>query len=406
MLFMEEKFKFRIDLKQKILPRQILFSKFINFSTYSLIEYIKREAEENPFFTFSYDEKIFEEIPYEESIQEKLIEQLHLLDIPEKFVEIGEYIIYNLEKNGYFKMDINEVAEILNVSLEEVESTLKIIQTLEPAGVGARNLQECLLIQAKRYFKDPILIEIVEKYWELLLKRKFKMIAEKMRVEEKFIEEYIEKLKKLSSSPVNENTKFIKRLIPEGRIEKTNEGYKVRIEDKISSFIKIESDYEKYLENSFISKKEKNFIKDKIRKIKLIIDMLEKRRIFLEDIFTEIVNYQKEYFEKGILFPLREKDIADKKNVSVSTVSRAINGKYLISPKGIIKIKNLFVSEFKNSISKSFIQDKIREIIKEEKAPLSDREIANKLGYFGIKISPRTVNKYRNQMGILNSYLR
>ncbi|MCM8819159.1 MAG: RNA polymerase factor sigma-54 [Candidatus Omnitrophica bacterium] len=406
MLYMKGKLKLEIDLKPKILPQQILFSNFISFSTYSLIEYIKKQAEDNPFFTFNYDEDIFEKISYEVTIQERLIEQLNLLDIPEKFVEIGKYIIYNLEKNGYFKMSINEVANIFNADFKDVENVLSIIQSLEPAGVGARDLRECLLIQAKRYFKDNILVEIIEKYWDLLIKRKFKTIAKKMKVEEKFIKECVEKLKKLNPNPISENVRFKNKIIPEGKIEKTKDGFRVYIEDKISPFIKIESDYDKYLKDPLITKKEKDFIKNKIKNIRQIIEMLEKRRIFLEDVFNEIVNYQKEYFKNGTLLPLREKDIANKKNVSISTISRAINGKYLISPIGIINIKNLFTPEFKHSISNVFIQDRIKEIIKNEKRPLSDREIAEKLGYLGIKISSRTVNKYRNKMGILNSYLR
>lgn len=403
---MKENVKLEVNLKPKILPKQILFFNFISFSTYSLIEYIKKEAEENPFFTFNYNENLFEEIPYETSVQEKLIEQLHLLNISKKFVEIGEYIINNLEDNGYFKMNINEIANILSVNFEDVEKALKFVQSLEPAGVGARDLKECFLIQLRRYFNDNFLIEMIEKHWDLITKRKFKIIAEKMKVEEKFIESCIEKLKKLNPNPLRENNKFKKKIIPEGKIEKTKNGFKVYIEEKISAFIKIESDYDKYIQNPLISKKEKDFIKNKIRKINLIMEMLEKRKIFLEDIFNEIVNYQKEYFENGILLPLKEKDIAIRKNVSISTISRAVNGKYLISPIGIINVKSLFASEFKNSISKMFIQDKIREIIKNEKRSLSDREIVEKLGYFGIKISRRTVNKYRNQTGILNSYLR
>ncbi len=398
-----------IELKitPKILPIQILFSTFINLSTYSLIEFLKKEAEENPFLNFDFKENMFEEISEEVSIHESLIEQLNLLNIPEDIIEIGKFIIMNLEDNGYFKMSIEEVAEILNVKYKDVEKTLKIIQSLEPAGVAARNLQECFLIQARRYHKDGILIKIIENYWDLLTKRKFKEISEKMGVKEEIIEKtIIEKLKKLNPYPLNKKGKFIRRIIPEGRIEKNENKLKVYVEDKITPFIKIELDYERYIKSPFISEKERRFIENKIKKIKLIIKMIEKRRKFLEDVFQEIIEYQKDFFENGELLPLREKDIANKKNVSVSTINRAVNGKYLISPKGLLKIKDLFIPEFKHSISREYVMKKIKEIIEKEEKPLSDKKISEKLGYFGIKISPRTVNKYRNKMKILNSYLR
>jgi RNA polymerase sigma-54 factor len=164
--------------------------------------------------------------------------------------------------------------------------------------------------------------------------------------------------------------------------------------------------YEKYYSSPLLSEKEKRFLTKKIERAKIVIKLVEERRKFLQKVFQEIIDYQKEFFHNGNLYPLREKDIAEKMNVSISTISRVINGKYLITPKGLLKIKDLFVREFKYSMSRNFIIEKIKEIIKNESTPLSDREIAYKLGYFGIKISPRTVNKYRNKMGIPNSYLR
>ena len=125
----------------------------------------------------------------------------------------------------------------------------------------------------------------------------------------------------------------------------------------------------------------------------------------LTDIFQEIVNLQKDFFNDGYLIPLTEKDISEKLNVSISTVSRAVKGKYLKTPKGLIKVRDLFSRPFSEKISKDYIIGRIKEIIEREK-DVSDRGISERLKKEGIKISPRTVNKYRNQAGILNSYLR
>ncbi|HDD64486.1 MAG TPA: LacI family DNA-binding transcriptional regulator, partial [Firmicutes bacterium] len=140
-------------------------------------------------------------------------------------------------------------------------------------------------------------------------------------------------------------------------------------------------------------------------KARMLLKMVEKRQKTLKNIFQEIVNHQKNYFEGGNLVPLKEKEVAEKVGVSISTVSRAINRKYLLTPRGIVKVKDLFTGGIGN-ISRKFIVEKMKEILKSEKKPLSDREIAEKLKEYGIDISTRTVNKYRNREGILNSYLR
>ncbi|MGC8976173.1 MAG: RNA polymerase factor sigma-54 [Candidatus Ratteibacteria bacterium] len=404
---MERKNEIKIEIKPNlfVVPK-LLFSEFINFSTYSLIEFIKKEAEENPFIEFEFEEDKLGITAEKSDILDDLIYQLHMLELPEKIMKIGEFIIMNLEEDGYFKMDLKEVAEILNVDYKEVLEALEKVQSLEPVGIGSRSLKECLLIQAKRILKDDLLIRIIEKHWDLLLKRKFKEIGEKVGIKEEKIKTIIDKLKKLNPYPLNFKNQFLKKIVPEGKIIKEGKDFKVYLEDKILPFLKIDMMYKKYLNSPLISLKEKKFLEKKIERARLIMNLVEKRRKFLQDVFQEIIDHQKDFFIKGNLYPLKEEDIAKKMGVSVSTISRAINGKYLISPKGLLKIKDLFVPQFKYSISKQFVLEKIKEIIKNEKKPISDKQIAIKLGYFGIKISRRTVNKYRNQIKILNSYLR
>jgi len=402
---MEKNLNIEIKNIQRLNLEQFTFKDFISFPYYSLIEFLKREAEDNPFLDFEFDESKIPEITQEVSQLEEIKEQLYFIEMGEKTKNICEFIIENLEDNGYFKMEINEVSKILNVDYKDVEEALKIIQTLEPAGIGARDLKECFLIQAKRN-RDEMLFKFIEECWELLLKRKFNEIGKKMKQDEKEIKIIIEKLKKLNPNPLNLDKKIERKIIPEGRVIKEGNNFKVYIDDKISYFLKLNSLYEKYYSSPLLSEKEKRFLTKKIERAKIVIKLVEERRKFLQKVFQEIIDYQKEFFHNGNLYPLKEKDIAEKMNVSISTISRVINGKYLITPKGLLKIKDLFVREFKYSMSRNFIIEKIKKIIKNESTPLSDREIAYKLGYFGIKISPRTVNKYRNKMGIPNSYLR
>ena len=402
---MEKNLNIEIKNIQRLNLEQFTFKDFISFPYYSLIEFLKREAEDNPFLDFEFDESKIPEITQEVSQLEEIKEQLYFIEMGEKTKNICEFIIENLEDNGYFKMEINEVSKILNVDYKDVEEALKIIQTLEPAGIGARDLKECFLIQAKRN-RDEMLFKFIEECWELLLKRKFNEIGKKMKLDEKEIKIIIEKLKKLNPNPLNLDKKIERKIIPEGRVIREGDNLKVYVDDKISYFLKLNFLYEKYYSSPLLSEKEKRFLTKKIERAKIVIKLVEERRKFLQKVFQEIIDYQKEFFHNGNLYPLKEKDIAEKMNVSISTISRVINGKYLITPKGLLKIKDLFVREFKYSMSRNFIIEKIKKIIKNESTPLSDREIAYKLGYFGIKISPRTVNKYRNKMGIPNSYLR
>ena len=402
---MEKNLNIEIKNIQRLNLEQFTFKDFISLPYYSLIEFLKREAEDNPFLDFEFDESKIPEITQEVSQLEEIKEQLYFIEMSEKTKNICEFIIENLEDNGYFKMEIKEVSKILNVDYKDVEEALKIIQSLEPAGIGARDLKECFLIQAKRN-RDEMLFKFIEECWELLLKRKFNEIGKKMKLDEKEIKNIIEKLKKLNPNPLNLDKKIERKVIPEGRVIKERNNFKVYVDDKISYFLKLNSLYEKYYSSPLLSEKEKRFLTKKIERAKIVIKLVEERRKFLQKVFQEIIDYQKEFFHNGNLYPLKEKDIAEKMNVSISTISRVINGKYLITPKGLLKIKDLFVREFKYSMSRNFIIEKIKEIIKNESTPLSDREIAYKLGYFGIKISTRTVNKYRNKMGIPNSYLR
>ncbi|MCS7180246.1 MAG: hypothetical protein NZ891_02715, partial [bacterium] len=168
---MDIKNKNEVVLKLKLLPQTRLFLDFIKFSNHNIIEFIKREAEENPFLNFELDENKVEKIPYESSVYENILNQLYFSNIEEELMKICEFIIFNLEENGYFKIEIEEVSKILKVEKKKVEEALKIIQSFDPPGIGARNLQECFLIQIERYYKeDTLLKEIVEKEWDLLSK--------------------------------------------------------------------------------------------------------------------------------------------------------------------------------------------------------------------------------------------
>jgi len=404
---MEIKIEQKFKIKPKLSLNQRFFLSSLILPSSSLFTFVKEYAERNPFLEFSLPEKDFfsEVIGEKKSLTDDLIQQLHININSEELIKIGEFIIQNLNEKGYLEISTNEIAAILEVDEEKVKQALEEVQSLDPAGIGARNLRECFLLQIKRnYADDNILKKIIEDYWHLLVRRKIKEIARKLKVSEVEIEEKIEKLKKLNPYPAGKE-KIVRKIIPDGEVLKTEDGYRVKLEEKIIPYLKINDMSERMINNPVISLKEKKYIENQIKKARFLIKILEKRKELLTDIFQEIVNSQKDFFNDGYLIPLTERDISEKLNVSISTVSRAVKGKYLKTPKGIIKVKNLFSRPFSEKISKDYIIGRIKGIIEREKN-ISDREISERLKEEGIKISPRTVNKYRNQVGILNSYLR
>jgi len=404
---MEIKVEQKFKIKPKLSLKQRVFLSSLTLPLQSLFTFVKEYAEKNPFLEFTLPEKDFfsEIIGEKKSLTDDLIQQLHINISSEELIKIGEFIIQNLNEKGYLEISTGEIATILEVDEAKVKQALEKVQSLDPAGIGARNLKECFFLQIKRnYSKDEILKKIIQDCWNLLIKRKISDIAEKLKIPREEVEKKIEKLKKLNPYPAGKE-KIVRKIIPDGEVLRTEDGYRVKLEEKIIPYLKINDMYERMINNPVISLKEKRYIENQIKKARFLIEILEKRKKLLTDIFQEIVNLQKDFFNDGYLIPLRERDISEKLNVSISTVSRAVKGKYLKTPKGLIKVKDLFSRPFSEKISKDYVIGRIKEIIEGEKK-ISDREISERLKKEGIKISPRTVNKYRNQAGILNSYLR
>ncbi|RKY31690.1 MAG: RNA polymerase sigma-54 factor [Candidatus Omnitrophota bacterium] len=406
---MELRIENRIEQKFLLLPRQQLFLKLLTLPAIELKNFIEEKVEENPFLeredTYYGEEISFIKEPESRpSFKENLIQQLHINVDSESLIKIGEIIIENLENDGYLRIPLEEIAENLKVSEEKVEEALEAVQNLEPAGIGARNLQECLLLQLRRKEGESSLaFQIVKQFWDELIKRKYSEISSKLKVSVEKIKEEIKKLKKLNPYPVSgigENGNIFYPF-PDGEVIQEGKGFKVVLKNDYIPSLRINSYYEKLLSEGRLGK---NFMRKKFIEAKNLIQIIEERNKNLCRIFQEIVNHQTEFFKGGKLLPLKEKDIAEKTGLSVSTISRAISRKYLLTPRGLINVKKLFSSGV-SSISSHYIKEKIREILREEKG-LSDREISEKLKDYGIKISPRTVNKYRNKMGILSSYFR
>lgn len=355
---------------------------------------------------------------------EELVSQLRLMNISDKEFLIGEAIISSLDEEGYFKVSFGEIAKSLDVKSEDVKNVLKIVQQLEPAGVGARSLQESLLIQIDRQNEEhPVAKEMIIKFLDNLLQQhRYKDIASRLRAskfdvtEEDIIKEarFISTLEPYPAR--NYQTKGVKYIIPDVTVRKSEEGnFSIQINDDYLPKLGINKYYRKLLSKSKkdVNQKTKEFLDNKYSEAKLLISSIVKRRSTISKVVEKIVDYQMEFFEKGpqYLKPLTLKDIADKIEMHESTISRVTTDKYMDTPWGIVDFKYFFSSGLKGVSKKSStsIKELIKEIIENESSTgkaLTDTKIMEILSNRGIKIARRTVAKYRKALKIMPSYYR
>jgi len=351
------------------------------------------------------------------SLQEHLMMQLRLAFISKTELKIGEFLIGNLDKNGYLAITVDEVAKLLKVSRRDVEDTLKIIQTFDPPGVGARNLIECLLIQVEQNgIKAPKIKDLIMYHLEDLAEGRFSKIAETLNISLAEVQQLKDILVTLDPKPGRNFASIndVQYIIPDAVIEKVGDEYIVIMNDSISPKLSINPYYRALLTSEDKESSICKFLSNRLDSALWLIKSIEQRRITLQKVIESIVSVQKEFFDNGLIYlkPLTMKHIADMVGVHESTVSRAISGKYVQTPRGLFELKFFFQSGLENMngtmMSAESIKKLIREIIDEEDPynPFSDQKIASILKQKGVSISRRTVAKYREEIGILSSTKR
>jgi len=353
------------------------------------------------------------------SIQDYLLGQLSIMELEDLFAEICENIIYNINDNGYLAYPLEEVIESMEtpVSMEQANKALEIVQSMEPLGVGARDLKECLILQLDK--RDPdynIAKELISNYLEDVEMKKYKIIAKKLGGNLELIRKVIDFIKTLNPKPgslfSNEQIPYV---TPEVKVDCVDGKYEVTlIGDHNLPRIYISSFYKDVLNGKGYDLNTKRYIRKKIESARWLIDAIEQRKSTLYKVAVKIVEMQKNFFEGGILSlrTLKMQDVADAVGIHVSTVSRAIAHKYMQTPKGIFELKFFFTGGFMNADgnmeSWEATRQKLAKIVKEEDKsnPLSDEEIAAKLKEIGSDIARRTVTKYRRSMKIPSSRKR
>ena len=479
----------QIKLGQKLAPQQIQLMKLIQLHTLEFQEELERELEENPALEvvkedsgdeddfssldsdyesegsesidtdFDVDEYLYDDEPsYKtassnfsaddedfdneslltegQSLYDYLMEQIHLSSIDDEDLKIAEYIIGNLDNDGYLRREIKAIVDDLAFSQgiyttqEKVKEILEnYVQKLDPAGVGARDLQECLLLQIeKKVSRDKAVIlagNILRHQFDALINKHYGKIINKYDIEEKDLKEALEVISKLSPKVGgNFDTQTItinQEIIPDFVIQIKDGNVIPLLNSRNAPTLRVSEEYKEILstyshdKNSAEHKQAALFIKQKLDAAKWYIDAINQRQNTLLQTISAIVKLQKEYFltgdEKNIK-PMILKDVADITGFDISTISRVVKSKYADTPNGIILLKNLFSDSLTNDdgeeVSTKEIKNHLQEVISQEdkRKPLTDDALVDVLKEKGYNIARRTIAKYREQLNIPVARLR
>ncbi|MDA8442383.1 MAG: RNA polymerase factor sigma-54 [Peptococcaceae bacterium] len=350
------------------------------------------------------------------TLQEHLTRQLDLAARSAEEKEIGEYLIGNIDDNGYLNISLEDAAQALHYSEQRLAEVLQLIQGFEPTGVGARNLEECLLLQLAQLEDAPPLAEALIKHHLIdLAAGKVTKIASALKIIPKEVQELGDFVRTLDPKPGRQfgSGKDVRYIVPDVVVEKVNGEYIVLINDTTVPRLGINRGYREALINKEDTEA-KQFVENKLHAAAFLIRSIEQRRLTLYKVVNCIIDLQREFFDKGIKFlrPMTLREVAELVNLHESTVSRATSGKFMQAPQGVFELKFFFDSGVENEAGNMTSSESIKRLLKdlldaEDSAnPLSDQKVADILNHQGINISRRTVAKYREEVGIPSTSLR
>lgn len=476
----------QFKLSQKLSPQQIQLMKLIQLPTQAFEQRLKQELEENPAleggkeksddldgdfddeyqgdddnetiaaediniddylsddeipdyrtkannYSADDDEK---SIPYAAGISfnQNLINQLNTVYLNDQEWSIAEFLIGSVDESGYIRRPLADILDDLaftqNIYTDEktIAKVLKIVQELDPPGVAARSLEECLMLQLKRKEPTPsieLAMAILEKSFDQFTKKHYKKLIQKHSISEEDLKNAISEIERLNPKPGGSyagNNRIIEHVVPDFSIRIVEGELELSLNGRNAPELHVSKEYSNmlkgYKDSKEKSKSQKDtvmFIKQKLDAAKWFIDAIRQRQQTLFITMNSIMNYQKEYFLTGDernLRPMILKDIADKINMDVSTVSRVANSKYVDTPYGTKLIKAYFSESMKNEQGEDVSTKEIKKILEtvireeEKKKPLTDDKLAAILKEKGYPIARRTVAKYREQLGIPVARLR
>ena len=405
----------------------------------SMEEYLK-EAETPSYKSYvnnySRDDRTRQTVLYEgQSLHEYLMEQLSYRDLPADKCDIARYIIGNIDEDGYLRLDLQSIADDIafnygvEVEIPVLEEGLAIVQSLEPPGVGARDIRESLLLQLdrKNYLSPQQLMarKILTNYFTEFTKKHFEKIMNRLGIDEQQFREVIDEIQRLSPKPgnlYNEGGNIASPyIIPDFILDERDGNVQLRLSSYNVPELKINRKYADMIKqmtvssNSQADKEALQFVKNKIDSAKWFISAIKQRQDTLMRTMQAILDYQREYFLDGNesrLKPMILKDIADLTGLDVSTISRVVNSKYVQTSFGIIALKQLFSEAMQTDSGEEVSSYEIKNILSEcigkedKRKPLTDEALMEILNNMGYHIARRTVAKYREMLGIPVARLR
>ena len=322
-----------------------------------------------------------------------------------------------LDITGYLRLSLDDLARTAGTTPEDMQRALTLVQSFEPAGIAARDLRECLLLQLVRLGRqDSLAYQVVDKYLEELARNHVPQVARALGVTPAALYEAMTEVKQLQPRPGNAvDTQDVQYILAELTVEQNEEGeYVVRTHRDYLPRLRISAHYLRILEDPDIAKEVKQYVKDKITGGNLLIKSIAQRQTTLQRIAEVVVARQHGYFEQGeeALVPLTMNQVAEEIGVHETTVSRALASKYVQTPRGLLPLKYFFTGGYETDggeqLSSHSIKHKIQSLISEEDPakPISDQAIMDQLKAQGLNVARRTVAKYREELGIPSSHLR
>ena len=434
------------SLNQSLSPQQILQTLILQLNTNSLEDKVFEELESNPLLEHSdgsdqeenFDSK--DEIDYEDDPDEyephniysnesnkddiPIAEQLDFLqDLSKQLNEfnlskgdesVAEEIIWNLDENGYFTLDAFLIADRLNVSIEKVEEILFLVQKLNPPGIGARNLKECLILQIpeKKYENHRM---VLSEHFDDFVNHKYEKIVDALGIHNEELHKIIDDIKKLNPYPGEGKLKgHNDSVIPDLIITLENNKWKISVNDSWVSNISLNTKYLESIKNKKSSKETMKYLSQKFDSATWLIQAIEQRQSTLTRVMEEIINNQSDFFngDTSSIRPMKLKDIANKLNMDISTISRSTRNKYVDTPYGIFELKSFFSGKLNSDngeeVSTKLVKNLLKQLIEDEvkQEPLTDTDLAVKLKEKGYPIARRTVAKYREELKLPVARLR
>ncbi|MGA1205450.1 MAG: RNA polymerase factor sigma-54 [Opitutales bacterium] len=382
-------------------------------------EYWNDESGEIPYTSEAARKRqhFFDSLTTSQSFQEQLLEQARLIEEDQQVLEALEFILGSLDDSGFLSTTASDLALMARMPLGAIQQAIVLLQSLEPAGIGAPNVQECLVLQLERRGRgDSLAVRIIRKEWDKLLRRRIPEIARSLKVKPTEVEDAIARIGQLDPAPARKFAEDHNQVVTaDVTVEKDDRGeWQIILNNDYIPRLRINSTYKEMLAQGRLKGKDREYLQGMFRSGRFLISAIEQRQQTIEKITRKLLDFQEAFFEHGRshLKPLTMNQVAESVGVHETTVSRAIANKYIRTPMGLFEMKFFFTPGYQDQdgreVSNKSIKDRIARIVESESSqkPLSDQKIVSILKSEGITIARRTVAKYREELGILPTNLR